>query len=65
MDVNLVLLIWAVGSLLFLLAVEAFTVWKGIPTISARVQSLGRQATIVVIWAMFLLGYLSCHFFER
>ena len=65
MDVNLVLLIWLVGSLLFLLAVEAFTVWRGIPTISARVQALGRSAMIVVIWVMFAVGYLACHFFEN
>ena len=65
MDVNVILLVWALGSLLFLAAVEAFTVWRGIPTISARMQALGRNATIVVIWVMFILGYLSCHFFER
>ena len=65
MDVNIVLLLWLVGSLLFLAAVEAFTVWRGIPTISARMQQLGRSATIVVIWVMFAVGYLACHFWER
>ena len=65
MSVDLVLVLWFVGSLLFLFAVEAFTVWRGIPTISARVQALGRNALIVVIWAMFAVGYLSCHFFEH
>lgn len=64
MSVNLVLFIWLLGSLLFLAALEAFTVWRGIPTISARVQALGRSATIVVIWVMFAVGYLACHFFE-
>ena len=58
------LLVWAVGSLVFLTGVEAAMVVTGKPTISARIQALGRSASIVVIWAMFVAGYLASHFFE-
>lgn len=65
MTIDVVLVAWLVGSLLFLLSIEAFTVARGLPTISARVQDLGQKAAIIVIWASFAAGYLLCHFFDQ
>lgn len=58
------LLVWAIGSLVFLFAIETGTSMLDRPTISARVQSLGDKASIVVIWASFMVGYLLSHFFD-
>lgn len=64
MTIDLVLVAWFFGSLAFLAAVETATVALGVPTISERVQTLGRKAVIVVIWASFACGFLLDHFFE-
>ena len=50
---------------LLLFIIEARAVVTGKPTISARVRSLGRGATIVIVISMFVLGYLSAHFFDN
>lgn len=58
------LLIWALGSLLFLAGVEARAIVTGRPTISQRVRHLGK-ATIVVVMTSFVIGYLLAHFFDN
>jgi hypothetical protein len=50
---------------LLLFVIEARAVMTGRPTISARVRSIGRGATIVIVISMFVLGYLSAHFFDN
>lgn len=64
MTIDVVLFAWGFGSLIFLGLVEAICVRLGLPTISERVQQLGRKAVIIVIWASFACGFLLDHFFE-
>ena len=59
-----VLLVWLLGSLVLLAAVEAYTVMSGLPTISDRVRGLG-DTRIVLVLSVFITGYLAAHFFDR
>lgn len=61
--VNVVLAIWFVGSVVCLAAIEAFTVYDHIPTISERVQRLGRQVPLVSFLAVVATVALLIHFF--
>ena len=61
-------IILLVGSAIWvgmLFVVEYWAIRTGRPTISARVRDLGRGATIVIVISMFVLGYLSAHFFDN
>lgn len=60
---NEVLLIVSIVYVSFLFGMEAYSVKHGIPTISARVQALGRSAGIVVVATCLLAGILLDHFF--
>ena len=64
-NLGIVLLIGTALWVLLLFIIEARAVVTGKPTISARVRSLGRGATIVIVISMFVLGYLSAHFFDN
>lgn len=65
MSVNIALLVvtllW-VGSLT---GIEAYTAAKGIPTISERLQRLGRAVPLVVVTVCTLVGMLLVHFFGQ
>lgn len=63
MGVNLVLLALAIGVTVVLLGIEAYTVMNGKPTISARIQALGRSAPLVIILCSFFAGLFLQHFF--
>jgi hypothetical protein len=64
-QLGIILLVWFLGSLLLLAGIEAVAVVTGRPTISARVRSIGRGATIVVILTSFTIGYLLAHFWDN
>lgn len=61
---GLILLVWALGSLVLLAVIEARAIATGRPTISQRVRNLGK-ATIVIVMASFITGYLMAHFWDN
>ncbi len=63
--IDLALVIWFAGSVVFLFAVEALTAVLHVPSISQRMHDLGKNATIVVIWSTFVIGYLLAHFWDQ
>jgi hypothetical protein len=63
MTTRLALLIWALGSLLFLVAVEVLDVLLGRPTISEDLQALNDAAPVFGISICVLAGILLDHFF--
>lgn len=63
MTIDLILLVWFLGSSVFLFAVEAACVVLRVPTISERLQSLGRSAPLVGIVVAWLTGAALIHFF--
>ncbi len=65
MTINALLVSVLVAFVLFLGAIEGYTAVKGIPTISERLQSLGRSAPIVVVIVCTLLGVLLGHFWAQ
>jgi hypothetical protein len=65
MDSNGVLLLVTAAWVVFLFVFEAWAVKTGHQTISARVRSVGRGATIVIVISMFVLGYLAAHFWDN
>lgn len=64
MIVNVVLVVVFVAFIIALLAIESYTVAKGIPTISERIQKMGRSAPLVAVIVSFLMGALLVHFFS-
>jgi cytochrome b561 len=64
-NLGIVLLIGTALWVVLLFVIEARAIATGRPTISARVRSIGRGATIVIVISMFVLGYLSAHFFDN
>lgn len=65
MDLGTILLLGTAAWVVMLFVIEWRAVKTGQPTISARVRALGRGATIVIVISMFVLGYLSAHFFDN
>lgn len=63
MSVNLLLVVAFVIVAVFLFAVEAFAVATGRPTISERIQRLGRSAPLVVVVVSVAVGGALVHFF--
>ena len=63
MSVNIVLPLFVAAFVFGLFVIEGYTVATGKPTISERIQWLGRSAPLVVIIAAFLAGVLLDHFF--
>lgn len=63
MNVNVALFVWIGVFVIGLFVVEAYTAARGIPTISERIQSMGRSAPLVVVVASFIAGVLLQHFF--
>ena len=63
MSVDLALFVVSLAFALFLLGVEAYCVATGKPTISERIQHVGRSAPLVAVIASFLAGGLLIHFF--
>ena len=63
MSVDLLLFVVALAFAIFLFAVEAYCVATGKPTISARIQALGRSAPLVIVIASFFAGAALIHFF--
>ena len=61
--INVILLVAFLAFFITLVAVEAWTVAKGLPTISYRIQSAGRSAPLIAVIASFLAGALLIHFF--
>ena len=61
--VNETLLAWFVGSAVFLIAVEAYCVKTAKPTISERIQALGRSAPLVAVIVSCFVGMMLIHFF--
>ena len=59
------LLLLALGSLFFVVLwiIEWYCGFKGIPTISARIQRFSRAAPFAVVFVAWLIGYLMAHFF--
>lgn len=65
MAVNIVLLVATLLWIGTLTAIEAYTAAKGIPTISERLQRLGRAVPLVVVTTCTLVGMLLIHFFGQ
>jgi hypothetical protein len=63
MTVNIVLVVVFVAFIIALLAIEAYTVAKGLPTISERIQRMGRSAPLVAVIVSCIIGMLLIHFF--
>ncbi len=63
MIVDLALFLVSLAFAVFLLAVEAYCVATGQPTISERIQRVGRSAPLVAVIASFLAGAALIHFF--
>lgn len=63
MTFNLALTVVVIGFIVLLLAMEVYTAVKGIPTISERIQALGRSAPLVTVISAFVAGMLLTHFF--
>ena len=63
MTVNLALFALIGAFVVALFVIEAYTAARHIPTISERIQSMGRSAPLVVVVASFLAGALLVHFF--
>ena len=63
MNVNVALFVLIGAFIVALFVIEAYTAAKRIPTISERIQSMGRSAPLVVVVASFLAGALLVHFF--
>jgi hypothetical protein len=61
--INALLLVGFLAFFLLCTAVEAYTVAKGLPTISERIQRAGRSAPLIAVIASFLCGALLIHFF--
>lgn len=61
--VNWILFAGIGAFVIFLFVIEAYTAAKGVPTISERVQRLGRSAPLVAVIVSFLAGVLLQHFF--
>ena len=63
MEINAILAGLFVGFILTLTAVEAYTAANGLPTISERLQNLGRSVPLVTVIVSSLIGMLLVHFF--
>lgn len=63
MDVNIVLALLIGAFIVALFVIEAYTVAMDKPTISERIQAMGRSAPLVVVIVAFLAGALLIHFF--
>lgn len=63
MGVNLVLFGGFLATALGLFIIEAYTVATGQPTISERIQALGRSAPLVVVVVSTFVGMMLVHFF--
>lgn len=63
MAVDLVLFVGFLVVAVFLFAVEAYTVMTHQPTISERIQALGRSAPLVAVVVSCLAGMALIHFF--
>lgn len=63
LSLNALLVIGFVAFILFLLVVEAYTAVKGLPTISERLQRVGKTAPLVTVVVCTLTGMLVIHFF--
>lgn len=61
--VNVVLTAILFAFVIALTAVEGFTVYRGIPTISARLQALGQRVRLVQFLATVVTLALLIHFF--
>ena len=57
------LLVWFFASLLILGGIEAWAAMTNRPSISERIQGMGRAAPIVVIVVCVAAGILLDHFF--
>ena len=64
MTINIVLLVATLAWIGSLVGIEAYTAAKGIPTISERLQRLGRAVPLVVVTVCTLVGMLLVHFFS-
>lgn len=62
MTINVILLVATLAWIGTLTGVEAYTAAKGIPTISERLQRLGRAVPLVVVTVCTLVGMLLVHF---
>ena len=65
MSVNLLLFVAFLVVAVFLFGVEAWCVATGRPTISERIQRLGRSAPLVAVIVCTLVGMLLVHFFGQ
>jgi hypothetical protein len=63
--VNVILTVVFVAFLVALLVIEAYTAAKHIPTISERLQRLGRSVPLVTVIVCALIGMLLVHFFGQ
>lgn len=59
------IVLWGVVALfvLFLFAMEFYAATHRIPTISERLQGMGRSAPLIAVVVSFLAGALLVHFF--
>ena len=65
MTINIVLLVATLAWIGSLVGIEAYTAAKGIPTISERLQKLGRAVPLVVVATCTIVGMLLVHFFGQ
>lgn len=63
MTLNLILTALFVAFVVALVVIEVFCAVTGRPTISERIQWLGRAAPLVPLAATFTAGVLLTHFF--
>jgi hypothetical protein len=64
-SVNGLLTVVLIAFILALTAIEAYCVRRGIPTISERLQRLGRSTPLVTVLVCLVLGALAIHFFGQ
>ena len=57
------LLVWFIGSLVVLAGIETFAAIEHKPSISERIQGMGKAAPIVIIVVCVAAGILLDHFF--
>lgn len=65
MSINIALLVATLLWIGVLTGIEAYTAAKGLPTISERLQKLGRAVPLVVVTVCTLVGMLLVHFWGQ
>jgi hypothetical protein len=60
--VTLALILGSLTYLIFLTAVEGYTVWAKQPTISKRLQGFASKNVQIAVLAALVVGWLAAHF---